>query len=61
MSVVDQDIEALRQSKNEIADDDNDGSTGGMGRGEMVDQVALTGEGAYDRDIYGGGGDKFAG
>lgn len=53
MSGFDQDITALRQSKN--------GSTGGMGKEEMTDQVALNGEGAYDRDIYDGGGDKFAG
>lgn len=60
MPYIDPEIKVLRQSKNEIADDDNDGSTGGMGREEMIDQVALTGEGAYDQDIY-GGGDKFAG
>lgn len=70
MADVDDEIKALQKEREagitataEEGDGD-DGADGqdGEGAGETeADRVALTGAGAYDKDIYGGGGDKFAG
>lgn len=61
MADVDEEIKALQKEReNGIVADDDDAD----GDGDTTDaagQVALTGAGAYDQDIYGGGGDKFAG
>lgn len=62
MADVDDEIKALQKERENgiVADGDDDADD----VGEVEDaggQVALTGAGAYDRDIYGGGGDKFAG
>lgn len=61
MADVDDEIKALQKEReNGIVADDGDAD----GDGDTTDatgQVALTGAGAYDQDIYGGGGDKFAG
>ncbi|CAM9498712.1 unnamed protein product [Ectocarpus sp. 6 AP-2014] len=64
MANVDEEIKALQKERESgivaTADGEDDGGDGGEGDG-ADGQVALTGAGAYDRDIYGGGGDKFAG
>lgn len=64
MANVDEEIKALQKERESgivaTADVEDDGEDGGEGGG-ADGQVALTGAGAYDRDIYGGGGDKFAG
>ena len=62
MADVDEEIKALQKEReNGIVADGDDGSDGGGDETGPTGQVALTGAGAYDRDIYGGGGDKFAG
>lgn len=66
MANVDEEIKALQKERESgivaAADADGDDAEEGAGGGDDGDgQVALTGAGAYDRDIYGGGGDKFAG
>lgn len=65
MANVDDEIKALQKEReNGIIAADGEGESEGDAEGDGTDaagQVALTGAGAYDRDIYGGGGDKFAG
>lgn len=68
MADVDEEIKALQKEREAgiTAAADGEGDTGGDGVGDAdaqneADRVALTGAGAYDKDIYGGGGDKFAG
>lgn len=65
MADVDDEIKALQKERESgiVADDGDEGDEGDASGGEAdaAGQVALTGAGAYDRDIYGGGGDKFAG
>lgn len=65
MANVDEEIKALQKERESgiVAPDDDDAGDA-EAEGDDADaagQVALTGAGAYDRDIYGGGGDKFAG
>lgn len=64
MANVDEEIKALQKERESgivaAADADGDAEEG-AGGDDADGQVALTGAGAYDRDIYGGGGDKFAG
>lgn len=73
MTDVDEEIKALQKEREgEIVPSAVDSGTAGDDGGgdgkdadaaarNEADRVALTGAGAYDRDIYGGGGDKFAG
>lgn len=66
MANVDEEIKALQKERESgivAADGEGDGEEEAAGEGDDAadGQVALTGAGAYDRDIYGGGGDKFAG
>eukprot|EP00903_Cladosiphon_okamuranus_P007767 g7522.t1 len=64
MANVDEEIKALQKERESgiVAAADTEGDAEEGGGGDDADgQVALTGAGAYDRDIYGGGGDKFAG
>lgn len=69
MADVDEEIKALQKEReNGISAAADDGAEGegdaddaDAAAQEEADRVALTGAGAYDRDIYGGGGDKFAG
>lgn len=66
MADVDEEIKALQKERENgiVADggsDEGEGDGEGEGDTDAAGQVALTGAGAYDRDIYGGGGDKFAG
>lgn len=69
MADVDDEIKALQKEREAgitatAEEGGGDGADGqaGEGAGETeADRVALTGAGAYDKDIYGGGGDKFAG
>lgn len=67
MADVDDEIKALQKEREAgITAADDVGAEGeGEGDDDMgqaeADRVALTGAGAYDKDIYGGGGDKFAG
>lgn len=64
MANVDEEIKALQKERESgivaAADAEGDAEEG-EGGDDGDGQVALTGAGAYDRDIYGGGGDKFAG
>lgn len=64
MANVDEEIKALQKERESgiVAAADAEGDAEKEEGGDDADgQVALTGAGAYDRDIYGGGGDKFAG
>lgn len=66
MANVDEEIKALQKERESgivaAAAADGEGDAEEEAGGDDADgQVALTGAGAYDRDIYGGGGDKFAG
>lgn len=64
MANLDEEIKALQKERESgivAAADGEDDAEEKEGGGNDDGQVALTGAGAYDRDIYGGGGDKFAG
>lgn len=71
MTDVDEEIRALQKEREGgisaagTVDGDGGDAVGGTdpdaSSRDEADRVALTGAGAYDRDIYGGGGDKFAG
>lgn len=73
MADVDEEIKALQKERESgvsaagAADGAEEGAGAADGKGadstarDEADRVALTGAGAYDREIYGGGGDKFAG
>ena len=64
MANLDEEIKALQKERESgiVAAADGEGDAEEAEAGADADgQVALTGAGAYDRDIYGGGGDKFAG
>lgn len=62
MADVDEEIKALQKEReNGIVANDGDADGDADAADDAAGQVALTGAGAYDQDIYGGGGDKFAG
>lgn len=67
MADVDEEIKALQKEREvgitaaEDVGGEGDGDADGDVDRAEADRVALTGAGAYDKDIYGGGGDKFAG